>query len=283
MWGALPNGRKGVVRSIKLLLAFASTIVPSFSLLEIHDQDFCSLLIHVSVSKRGPPLRRGRNLGFIPSFGSVITFASFQELGISDSHMQLIIKCVNWTGDLLGRCLRHSFGMPLIPHVFFNFKEFINFCKSHGRILSRGVVVYSFQQSLHSSTWTIASTCRSWFSSHKSWGVNCFYEQSAIALALSRNFRPKGPRIAVGAHDQSLIKRNFAMGHILWGVTSQLPILVSHRSSASFRVIRLICLVTKLTAVLHAGYLVSYHIFRASVYILTIDLGQEDRCLYLKV
>jgi hypothetical protein len=33
-----------VGQSVKLLLAFASTVVPGFSLLEIHDQDFCSLL-----------------------------------------------------------------------------------------------------------------------------------------------------------------------------------------------------------------------------------------------
>jgi hypothetical protein len=39
------------------------------------------------------------------------------------------------------------------------------------------------------------------------------------------------------------------MGHILWGVTSQLLIFVSHRSSAFFRVIRLICFVTQLTTV----------------------------------
>jgi hypothetical protein len=33
-----------VGRSVKLLLAFASTVIPDFSLLEIHDQDFYSLL-----------------------------------------------------------------------------------------------------------------------------------------------------------------------------------------------------------------------------------------------
>jgi hypothetical protein len=31
-------------RSVKLLLLFASTVTPGFSLLEIHDQDFYSLL-----------------------------------------------------------------------------------------------------------------------------------------------------------------------------------------------------------------------------------------------
>jgi hypothetical protein len=33
-----------VGRSVKLLLAFASTVIPGFILLEIHDQDFCFLL-----------------------------------------------------------------------------------------------------------------------------------------------------------------------------------------------------------------------------------------------
>jgi hypothetical protein len=31
-------------RSVKLLLAFDSTVIPGLSLLEIHDQDFCSLV-----------------------------------------------------------------------------------------------------------------------------------------------------------------------------------------------------------------------------------------------
>jgi hypothetical protein len=33
-----------VTLSVKFLLAFASTVIPGFSLLEIHDQDFYSLL-----------------------------------------------------------------------------------------------------------------------------------------------------------------------------------------------------------------------------------------------
>jgi hypothetical protein len=36
--------RRSVGRSVKLLLVFASTVVPGLSLLEIHDQDFYSLL-----------------------------------------------------------------------------------------------------------------------------------------------------------------------------------------------------------------------------------------------
>jgi hypothetical protein len=38
------NSGRLVGRSVKLLVAFASTVVPVFSLLEIHDQDFHSLL-----------------------------------------------------------------------------------------------------------------------------------------------------------------------------------------------------------------------------------------------
>jgi hypothetical protein len=35
---------RSVGRSVKLLLTFASTVVPGFTLFEIHDQDFYSLL-----------------------------------------------------------------------------------------------------------------------------------------------------------------------------------------------------------------------------------------------
>jgi hypothetical protein len=68
--------------------------------------------------------------------------------------------------------------------------------------------------------------------------------------------------MAVGALGPSLFTRDFTMGHIASGVILALHILVSHRSSAFFRVIFLIDLVTQLTAVLHAGSLVSCHNFR---------------------
>jgi hypothetical protein len=51
------------------------------------------------------------------------------------------------------------------------------------------------------------------------------------------------------------------MGHIALGVTSMIPIFVSHRSSALLRDIRLIDFETQLTAVLHAGFLGSCHNF----------------------
>jgi hypothetical protein len=40
-----------VSRMVKLLLTFASTVIPRFSLLEIHDQDFSSFLdMHVFIN-----------------------------------------------------------------------------------------------------------------------------------------------------------------------------------------------------------------------------------------
>jgi hypothetical protein len=170
------------------------------------------------------------NFGSLPGFGNVMTFVSFQNFGKWDSQRQCIYKCVKCTSGLLGRRLRHSFGMLSIPLAFLNFKELISFCKTHGLLLSGGLSTAS------SRAWTLASTRRSWFSSHKSWCVNWFSKQSAIVLAFSdrRNLRTEWPWIAVGALGPSLYRRDFAMGHIAWGVTSQLPIFVSHHSSAFF-------------------------------------------------
>jgi hypothetical protein len=183
-----------------------------------------------------------------------MTFASFQDFGKRDSPRQWLNKCVKCTNGRLRMCLRHSFGMRPIPQDFFNFKELISFCKSHGPILSGGLL-----SAASSRAWTLVSTRRSWFSSYKSWCVNWFSKQSAIALAFSDgwNLRPEGPWIAVGVLGPSLFQRDLAMGQIAWGVTSVLPVFVSHRSSVFFGVTRLIEFVTQLTAVLHAGSLVS--------------------------
>jgi hypothetical protein len=70
------------------------------------------------------------------------------------------------------------------------------------------------------------------------------------------------------------------MGHILWGLNSELPIFVSHRWSAFFRVIRLISFVTQLSAVLHAGSLVSCHIFR-SLYLYFNNWSRPGRSLFI--
>jgi hypothetical protein len=109
------------------------------------------------------------NLGPLPGFGKVIAFASFQDTGKCDSRMQWLNKWVRCTNGLLGRCLRHSFGMPSIPQAFFNFSVFIIFYRSHGLTLSGGLSC-----TVSSRPWTLASTRHSWFSSHRSWGVNRF-------------------------------------------------------------------------------------------------------------
>jgi hypothetical protein len=46
---------------------------------------------------------------------------------------------------------------------------------------------------------------------------------------------------------------DITIGHIALGVTMQFVMLISHHSNALFRGILLIVLVTKFTAVLHAG------------------------------
>jgi hypothetical protein len=63
--------------------------------------------------------------------------------------------------------------------------------------------------------------------------VNWFSMQSAIALASSSGwyFRPKKKWIAVGALGPSLLVRDFAIGHIAWGVSSVFSNSVSHCSS----------------------------------------------------
>jgi hypothetical protein len=126
-------------------------------------------------------------------------------------------------------------------------------------VLSFGGLPYS--ASIRAST--LSSTRRSWFSSHRYCGVNWIFKQSANALAISDgwNLRPEASWIPVDALGPSLLRRDYAMGHIAWDVTSVVLFLISHRSSAFLRVIRLIYLVTRLTAALHAGSLVSCHNF----------------------
>jgi len=108
-----------------------------------------------------------------------------------------------------------------------------------------------------SKAWTVATTRRLLFSSHKSWGVSWFSKQSAVTLAFScmRYISHKGPWIAVGAFGPS----HFAIGQIGWGVTPHFPIFVSHRTSTFLRVSLLTVLVPQLTSVLHAVSLVSCH------------------------
>jgi hypothetical protein len=152
------------------------------------------------------------NFGSLLGFGNVMIFASFQDFGKWDSWRQWLNKCVKCTSGHLGSRLRHSFGKPSIPQGFLNFKELNNFCKSHGLILSGGLVVYGFEQSLN-----LASTRRSWFSSHRSWCVNWFSKQSPITLVQTpsqsqSHIATDGQSVCLswcrapsGAHDQILV------------------------------------------------------------------------------
>jgi hypothetical protein len=99
-----------------------------------------------------------------------MTFASFQGFGKWDSRRQWLNKCAKCTKGLVGRCLRHSFGMLSIPQAFLNFKEFINFYKSHGLIFLGGLLSTG-----SSRAWTLASTRHSWFSYGYSTCLSGFY------------------------------------------------------------------------------------------------------------
>jgi hypothetical protein len=70
---------------------------------------------------------------------------------------------------------------------------------------------------------------------------------------------PKRPSIADGAFGPPLFERDFAIGHTARGVPLQFASFVSNLSSALFQTILLIFRTTQLTAILHAGSLVSCH------------------------
>jgi len=72
----------------------------------------------------------------LPGFGKFPTFASFQAVGKYNSRKQWINKWVRWTSGFLGRCLRHSLGMPSSPQVFPKFRVRITCCTSQGLTLS---------------------------------------------------------------------------------------------------------------------------------------------------
>jgi hypothetical protein len=91
---------------------------------------------------------------------------------------------------------------------------------------------------------------------------------------------PKGPWKAVGAFGPTLFICDFAIGHRAWGVTSQFPIFVSHRSNAFLRVIRLMGLATQLTAVLYAGSRVSGHNFLNLRLCFKLTAKSESELLY---
>jgi hypothetical protein len=78
----------------------------------------------------------GGNLESLPDFGRVMIFASLQSAGKWPSRRQWLNICVECTRGLVGRCRRHSFGMPSKPRVFPNFKDCISFETSQGRELT---------------------------------------------------------------------------------------------------------------------------------------------------
>jgi hypothetical protein len=85
------------------------------------------------------------------------------------------------------------------------------------------------------------------FVTHRSWDVNWFPKQSAIALAFLFGLIviPKELWTAVGAFGSSLFISDFTIGHRAWDKTSQFPTFISHRSSAFLHVIHLVLLIYK--------------------------------------
>jgi hypothetical protein len=129
-------------------------------------------IIRITFSNSLPVVDRrliGRKFWIFTRFGKVITFATFKGFGKCDSRRLRLNKRIKCTIDRSGKCLRHSFGMPLIIQAFLNFRVFISFCMSHGLILWVGL--FSTDST---SAWTLASTCRSWFQLHKSCGERNF-------------------------------------------------------------------------------------------------------------
>jgi hypothetical protein len=78
----------------------------------------------------------------LPGFGNVTNFVSFQGFGIWDSRRQWLNKCVRCISGLIGRWLRHSFGIPSSPQTFLNFSEFINLRISQVLLLPRRCPLY---------------------------------------------------------------------------------------------------------------------------------------------
>jgi hypothetical protein len=168
--------------------------------------------------------------------------------------------------------------MPSILQAFLNFKEFINFCKSHGSILSEGFLFID-----SSRAWTLASTRRLWFSSQRSWSVNWFSKQSAITLAVSnrRNLNHQSS-ISSWCPWSIPLYNGFRIGPY----SLRCDIRVTSFLFPPFKCLSTghssVC-ATQLTADLHAVSLISCTIFLAPASVLTNDLNQGDHCLVPKV
>jgi hypothetical protein len=67
-----------------------------------------------------------RKFVLLQGFWNVINFASFRGYGKWNSRRQWLNEWVRCTSGLLGRCLKHSFGIPPGSQAFPNFNEFVN-------------------------------------------------------------------------------------------------------------------------------------------------------------
>jgi hypothetical protein len=91
-------------RSVELLLASATTVIPGFSLLEIRDQDFCSLLqMHVFRNEESSLTRGGVSL----SHNSVSHWFSLYSLGMShtENTVSSSSSVVAHVSVSMGKCL----------------------------------------------------------------------------------------------------------------------------------------------------------------------------------
>jgi hypothetical protein len=72
------------------------------------------------------------NFGSLPGFGNanLCFFPMLRKMGQSKAVINERVTC---TSGPLGRCLRHSFGIPSSPLAFLIFNEFANLCMSQGR------------------------------------------------------------------------------------------------------------------------------------------------------
>jgi hypothetical protein len=109
------------------------------------------------------------NFGLLPGSGRAMILASFQGAGKWQSLRQRLNRWITWTRDLLGRCLRHSFGMSSIPQALPSFKDQIYFETLHSQNLTGG-----FSSTVVCRAWTRASARRSWSVSHTLCGVKRF-------------------------------------------------------------------------------------------------------------
>jgi hypothetical protein len=107
------------------------------------------------------------NLGFLPGLGKVNTFGAFQGCGKWESQKRWLNKCLTWTSSLLGRCLRHSFGMLSKPQALLGFSVFISLQTSLGLTSLVGLL-----STFPSTALAEASTHHAWILLHRWWGVN---------------------------------------------------------------------------------------------------------------